>query len=223
MKVLFQIKSAIFLLAFVFSINPAFAQQASTITAADYARAEKFMGYNTAPLVSGAVSATWASGDRFWYRKGSEFVLVNAADGARQTFPDQARLNAAIADTPEIVIQNGVPNSVLSPDGKRAAYIKDYNLWVRDLVTRKDTQLTKDGVKDYGYATDNAGGTQSDRAILAWSPDSKKIATFQQDQRKTSDMYLVETTVGKPKLKAWKYPLPGDTDVTIDRKSGSAG
>ncbi|HEX8197616.1 MAG TPA: DPP IV N-terminal domain-containing protein [Pyrinomonadaceae bacterium] len=215
MKVFFQLKSAILLLAFVSSIAPAFAQEPTAITAADYARAEKFMGYNTAPLVSGAVRATWVSGDRFWYRKGSEFVLVNAADGARQTFPDQARLNAAIADAPKIVIQNGVPNSVLSPDGNRAAYIKDYNLWVRDLVTRKDTQLTKDGVKDYGYATDNAGWTQSDRAILAWSPDSKKIATFQQDQRKTSDMYLVETTVGKPKLKAWKYPLPGDADVTM--------
>jgi dipeptidyl aminopeptidase/acylaminoacyl peptidase len=216
MKVFFQVKSAILLLAFVFSVAPAFAQQPTAITAGDYARAEKFMGYNTAPLVSGAVRATWASDDRFWYRKGSEFVLVNAADGSRQAFSDQAKLNAAIgAAAAQPSRPNNVPNSVLSPDGKRAAYIKDFNLWVRDLETGKDTQLTKDGVKDYGYATDNAGWTQSDRPILAWSPDSKKIATFQQDQRKTSDMYLVETTVGKPKLKAWKYPLPGDADVTM--------
>jgi dipeptidyl aminopeptidase/acylaminoacyl peptidase len=216
MKVFFQVKSAILLLAFVFSVAPAFAQQPTAITAADYARAEKFMGYNTAPLVSGAVRATWLADDRFWYRKGSEFVLVNAADGSRQMFSDQAKLNAAIgASAAQPGRTNNVPNSVLSPDGKRTAYIKDFNLWVRDLETGKDTQLTKDGVKDYGYATDNAGWTQSDRAILAWSPDSKKIATFQQDQRKTSDMYLVETTVGKPKLKAWKYPLPGDADVTM--------
>jgi len=216
MKVFFQVKSAILLLAFVFSIAPAFAQQPTSITAADYARAEKFMGYNTAPLVSGAVRATWLADDRFWYRKGTEFVLINAADGSRQAFSDQAKLNAAIgAAAAQTSRPNNVPNSTVSPDGKRAAYIKDYNLWVRDLETGKDTQLTKDGVKDYGYATDNAGWTQSDRAILAWSPDSKKIATFQQDQRKTSDMYLVETTVGKPKLKAWKYPLPGDADVTM--------
>jgi dipeptidyl aminopeptidase/acylaminoacyl peptidase len=216
MKVFFQVKSAILLLAFVFSIAPAFAQQAPTVTAADYARAEKFMGYNTQPLISGAVRATWTSDDRFWYRKGTEFILINAADGSRQTFSDMAKLNAAIgvAASPSSR-PNNVPNSVLSPDGKRAAYIKDFNLWVRDLETGKDTQLTKDGVKDYAYATDNAGWTQSDRPILAWSPDSKKIATFQQDQRKTSDMYLVETTVGKPKLKAWKYPLPGDADVTM--------
>jgi dipeptidyl aminopeptidase/acylaminoacyl peptidase len=217
MKVFFQLKSAFFLLAFVSSLTPAFAQQqSSALTAADYARAEKFMGYNTQPLVTGMGRATWLADDRFWYRKGNEFVLVNATDGTRQTFSDQTKLNAAIgAAVTQTGRPNNAPNSTLSPDGKRAAYIKDYNLWVRDLETGKDTQLTKDGVKDYGYATDNAGWTQSERAILAWSPDSKKIATFQQDQRKTSDMYLVETAVGKPKLKAWKYPLPGDKDVTM--------
>jgi hypothetical protein len=47
----------------------------------------------------------------------------------------------------------------------------------------KETQLTADGVKDFGYATDNAGWQSSDRAIVLWSPDSTKIATYQQDQR----------------------------------------
>jgi dipeptidyl aminopeptidase/acylaminoacyl peptidase len=101
-----------------------------------------------------------------------------------------------------------------SPDGKKAAFIRDYNLWVRDLATGKETQLTTDGVKDFGYATDNAGWVHSDRAVLLWSPDSKKIATFQQDQRGVGDMYLVETKVGHPVLQAWKYPLPGDATVT---------
>ena len=57
----------------------------------------------------------------------------------------------------------------------------------------RETQLTTDGVKDFGYATDNAGWTRSDRPILLWSPDSKKIATFQQDQRDVGEMYLVDT------------------------------
>jgi dipeptidyl aminopeptidase/acylaminoacyl peptidase len=47
-----------------------------------------------------------------------------------------------------------------------------------------------------------------------WSPDSKRIATFQQDQRGVGEMYLVETKVGHPTLQAWKYPLPGDAVVT---------
>jgi dipeptidyl-peptidase 4 len=103
----------------------------------------------------------------------------------------------------------------VSPDKTKAAFIRDWNLWVRDVATGKETQLTTDGVKDYGYATDNAGWTMSDNPILVWSPDSKKIATFQQDQRKDGEMYLIPTTNGHPMLKAWKYPLVGDKDVTM--------
>ena len=102
-----------------------------------------------------------------------------------------------------------------SPDGKREAFIRDWNLWVRDLATGKETQLTTDGVKDFGYATNNAGWVHDDSAILVWSPDSSKIATFQQDQRKTGEMTLVGTNVGHPKVETWKYPLVGDKDVTM--------
>ena len=108
-----------------------------------------------------------------------------------------------------------VPNSELSPDKKYAAYIKDWNLWVRDMTTGQDKQLTTDGIENYGYATDNAGWTSSNRPVVKWSPDSKRIATFQQDQRKAGDMYLVNTVAGHPTLKAWKYPLPGDENITM--------
>ncbi|MEO7530724.1 MAG: DPP IV N-terminal domain-containing protein, partial [Sediminibacterium sp.] len=109
----------------------------------------------------------------------------------------------------------GAGNELLSPDGKRAVFIKDWNLWMRDVASDKQTQLTTDGVKDFGYATDNAGWKSSDRPILRWSPDSKKIATFKQDQRAVSDMYLVTTNVGKPTLRTWKYPLPGDKEIAM--------
>ena len=102
----------------------------------------------------------------------------------------------------------------LSPDAKKAVFIRDENLWVREVATGRLTQLTRDGVKDFGYATDNAGWTSSDRPIVAWSPDSRKVATFQQDQRGVGEMYLVSTEVGHPKLREWKYPLPGDAVVT---------
>src|SRR5205085_4978901 len=104
-------------------------------------------------------------------------------------------------------------NGIVSPDGKRAAFIRNYNLWVRDLASGQETPLTTDGIKDFGYATDNAGWTKSDRAVLVWSPDSRKIATFQHDARGTSDMYLVQARVGAPVLQAWKYPLPGDSVI----------
>ncbi|MEP6917984.1 MAG: DPP IV N-terminal domain-containing protein, partial [Acidobacteriota bacterium] len=94
-------------------------------------------------------------------------------------------------------------------------FIRSGNLWMRDSASGRETALTTDGVKDFGYATDNAGWTRSDRPIVVWSPDSQKIATFQQDQRNVGDMYLVNTQVGHPQLQAWKYPLPGDDTVAI--------
>ena len=105
------------------------------------------------------------------------------------------------------------PDSVLSPDGKRAAFIRESNLWVRELATGRDVQLTRDGVEDFGYATDNAGWVRSKRPVLLWSPDSAKIATFQHDGRGVKEMYLVHTAVGHPTLEAWKYPLVGDQKI----------
>ncbi|HXG83156.1 MAG TPA: DPP IV N-terminal domain-containing protein [Pyrinomonadaceae bacterium] len=220
----FAVSASIFVFTFTGFAQTGKTEPLKALTAEDYARAEKFLGYNVAPLVDRAgARPNWLPDERFWYRvltpMGSEFVLINPADGSRRAFADQAKLNAVIgsaapADASQRAGQNQNPNEILSPDGKRAAFIRDYNLWMRDVATGKETQLTTDGVKDFGYATDNAGWTRSDRAILAWSPDSKKIATFQQDQRGVSDMYLVTTNVGAPKLETWKYPLPGDATVT---------
>ncbi len=47
----------------------------------------------------------------------------------------------------------------LSPDGKKAVFIRDSNLWTRDIASGRETQLTTDGVPDFGYATDNASAT----------------------------------------------------------------
>jgi dipeptidyl-peptidase 4 len=114
----------------------------------------------------------------------------------------------------------------LSPDRKRGVFIRDWNLWVHDIATRQERQVTTDGVKYFGYATDNAGWTSSDRAIALWSPDSKKIATQQQDEREVGELYFVDTVPGHPTLRVSKYPLPGDKvmamihRVVIDVDSG---
>ena len=104
-------------------------------------------------------------------------------------------------------------NTVVSPDGRRAAFIRDHNFWVRDLDSGVETQITTDGIEHFGYATNNAGWTKRDRPVVLWSPDSKKIATFQHDGRGVGEMYLVSTQVGHPELQAWKYPLPGDRNI----------
>ena len=192
--------------------------QSRVFTADDYARAEKFLAQNVAPLVvGGTVSAKWLEGERFWYRRttdsGFAYYVIDPAKRIRVPYTPTAKDTAA-PDRPRG--RRGFMNTaVLSPDGKQEAFIRDWNLWVRDVATKQEKQLTTDGVKDFGYATDNAGWTSSDRAILLWSPDSKKIATQQQDERNVGEMYLVESKAGHPKLHAWKYPLPGDSIVAM--------
>ena len=196
------------------------AQAPRALTAADYAGAERFLTYNTTPLVlHSAGRATWLPDETFWYRtnteQGEDAILIDAARGTRGkcTLPAcERRENSNSEGGGRGASQR---RDVPSPDGKRTAFIRDWNLWVRDVASGKETPLTTDGVKDFGYATDNAGWTKSERAILVWSPDSKKIATFQQDQRNVGEMYLVDTKVGHPTLQAWKYPLPGDRTVTM--------
>ncbi len=233
-----------------------------TVTEDDYARAERYLGSHTFPLVKNLnVRPSWTDGDMFWYRReageGHEFIRVDPASGARTQAFDHARLAEALnaasdssysadelpftsytpggdgqsislvadrtsftCDTEDYTCEknesdestNGTDrNSIVSPDGRLAAFIRDHNLWVRNTESNEETQLTTDGIEDYGYATNNAGWTRRDSPVLLWSPDSKKIATFQHDGRGVSEMYLVSTNVGAPKLERWKYPFVGDS------------
>src|ERR1035438_8513464 len=102
-------------------------------TAADYARAEKFMTYNTTPLVyKSGVRPSWISGDRFYYRnttaEGSEFILVDPAKGTRQPAFDHVKLAAALAT----VVGGGINAARLpfqeidvTPDGQSVSF--NYN------------------------------------------------------------------------------------------------
>ena len=103
------------------------------------------------------------------------------------------------------------PGAIASPDGRKAAFIRDHNLWVRDLETGAESPLTTDGVEDYGYATNNAGWVRRDSPVLLWSPGSDMIATFQHDARGVGMMHMTTTNVGRPELASWRYPLPGDS------------
>ena len=274
-------------------IAPVAAQQAAqpgtALTADDYARAERFMGYNTTPLVFGlTVRPNWlvdptkpavagnTEDDRFWYRAtvpgGAEFVLVDPARALRESAFDHARLATVLStaagekytavtlpfteitfttDTNSIEFtaskrkwrcdrqgttctslgassdlpRTGGPGApapartdVPSPDGAKTAFVRDYNLWVRDVASGRETQMTTDGLKNFAYATNDAGWVRSDTPVVVWSPDSKRLATFRHDSRDVGEMYYVNTVVGHPTLTTHKYPLPGDDRIfMIDR------
>ena len=95
-----------------------------------------------------------------------------------------------------------------SPDGKWSASIKDHNLYVRNLETEQETELTKDG---------SEGDAYSDR--FYWSPDSIKLIalrTLKGDDRK---VYLIESSPEdqlQPKLDSYSYLKPGDR-IAIDK------
>ncbi|MBT8296368.1 MAG: DPP IV N-terminal domain-containing protein, partial [Gramella sp.] len=194
-----------------------------TLTSQDYDRAVSYLASNTENLVyRKSVNPTWLNNELFWYQvnteSGKQYILVDARTGKRKT---SAELESLLAGED---LKNGSnvskyqSNEMVSPDGEKVAYIKDWNLWMRDLESGQEIQLTKDGIKNYGYATDNAGWEKSDKPVLLWSPDSKKIATYRQDQRHVSDMYLVTTNIGAPNLQQWKYPLPQDEKaIQIER------
>ena len=198
------------------SLNAQVPYMPKVLTDKDYKQAEKFMDRKWSSLVYGAgVQANWKDNDQFTYRTttaaGSVTYLVNAKKKSK-TLSTTAETQPAPQAGQRPMGRSRSMGSV-SPDGKKEAFIKNYNLWVRDVETKVETQLTKDGIEDFGYATDNAGWTKSDRPILLWSPDSKKIATFQHDGRGVGMMYMVSTNVGHPKLEAWKYPMPGDSVI----------
>ena len=90
-------KKTILLLTIFSFRSAAFSQQGNVLTVQDYTHAESFMNYNTGPLVDHPFSRpNWISGDRFWYRdlnaKGSEFILVDPANGKLTAAFDQAKL-----------------------------------------------------------------------------------------------------------------------------------
>ena len=251
-------------LALLLVAAPLVAQSPRQLTPDDYARAERFLGATTAPLVTGiGVRPTWTEDGRFWYRTtvpgGGAFFVVDPARRSRVALFDQTRLTAALAaasggrvDGSRLSVQtfdlakdsrsmtvrlqnrrwrcdlqryscapadsslgavNAPPASNVSPDGRRAVFIRDNNLWAKNLVGGGETQLTTGGIADFGYATNNAGWTHSDDPVVTWSPDSRQIATFQHDGRGVREMHLVSTNVGAPRLESWKYPMPGDSVI----------
>jgi dipeptidyl aminopeptidase/acylaminoacyl peptidase len=186
---------------FILSGN-SFAQQ---MDARVYKKAESFLIKNTTPLVQNIIkSSTW-KGDTLQYvrvvKNGTETVIVQPKSFKKSIV--SAKENGPIQNS----------NASISPDGKKVVFIKDYNLWMREIPGGKETQLTFDGIKDFGYATNNAGWTISDQPVLLWSPQSDRLATFQHDGRKVGEMYLVSTKVGHPVLEQWKYPMPGDSTI----------
>lgn len=91
---------------------------------------------------------------------------------------------------------------VLSPDGTKEAFIKNANVYVRDVKTGAEKQLSVDGTDGNYYSS-----------WIAWSPDSRKVASCRIRPAEKRYVYYVESSPSdqlQPKLHKQEYAKPGD-------------
>jgi len=107
-----------------------------------------------------------------------------------------------------------------SPDGKWEAFIRNYNLCLRDKASKAESVLSRDGTEGNYYTF----------ASVAWAPDSKKLAVMRLLRGHHRVLQYVESSPAdqlQPKYHTMEYAKPGDTlDVerpvlfAVDTKAG---
>ncbi|MGI8581830.1 MAG: DPP IV N-terminal domain-containing protein [Chitinophagaceae bacterium] len=113
-------------------------------------------------------------------------------------------------------------NPTLSPDSNYVAYTKKNNLYVFDLTTKRETQLTTDGNDSLmnGYAswvyTEEILGRKSEYRAFWWSPDSKHIAFFKSDDSHVPVHVITDGGPGQHGIQEReRYPKVGDKNPEI--------
>jgi dipeptidyl aminopeptidase/acylaminoacyl peptidase len=94
---------------------------------------------------------------------------------------------------------------VISPDGRRAAYVANFNLWVRDVGAGASTGIA--------LSTDGSEGNPFTRSSIAWSPDSKRIAASRVRPGHRRVVRYIESSPRdqvQPKYFERVYAKPGD-------------
>ncbi|MCD8318313.1 MAG: S9 family peptidase [Paraprevotella sp.] len=101
----------------------------------------------------------------------------------------------------EVDDEKGEP-PVVSPDGKRKAYIKNDNVYVCDSDGSHERALSNDGTSGNYYSS-----------WIRWSPDSKRVCTNKIRPAQKRYVYYVESsprTQLQPILHQQEYAKPGD-------------
>ena len=124
----------------------------------------------------------------------------------------------------------------ISPDRKTVVYAKDLNLFRMSYEdyqkARKDekdstiveTQITDDGVKDFGYGmpyktvnTDTLCNGKRRAVYGMWSPDSRYFVTVLTDERAVKDLWVLNVMSNpRPTLETYKYQMPGEKEAPVD-------
>ena len=108
--------------------------------------------------------------------------------------------------------------ATFSPDGNKIAFVRANNLYIKDLTTSVETQITTDGERnkiingapDWVYEEEF-----SFSKAFAWSPESDKLAylRFDESQVKQFDMSMYEGLY--PEVYRFKYPKAGEDNSLV--------
>jgi dipeptidyl-peptidase 4 len=112
------------------------------LTAENYEAAERFLSWNVNPLVYNAPGdPQWLPGDRFWYRNpvagGHEFIVVDAATGARERAFDHERMARVLTEATGVEYQAlALPlgRLALADDGRGLGFELDRRRWDCDVI-----------------------------------------------------------------------------------------
>jgi dipeptidyl-peptidase-4 len=106
-----------------------------------------------------------------------------------------------------------------SPDGKKLAYVRNNNIFIYDLNTRLEKQVTNDGSETL------LNGTLSwvyweeifGRRDIGywWSPDSNSLAFLQTDESPVGIAYYLDHRSNYAKLIEQRHPKTGTTNPTV--------
>jgi dipeptidyl-peptidase 4 len=105
-----------------------------------------------------------------------------------------------------------------SPDGSKVAFVRDNNIFIRDLSSRNEEKITEDGEKnhiingscDWVYEEEFS----FDQAFF-WSQDGSHIAYYKFDESRVKEFTMMMFGDLYPKAETWKYPKAGEENSIV--------